>query len=434
VLAFLMLTACTSKIHAEFEEAKRYALEEAGEAPADWQSEAAIWLSDDLVERALVQLVNDQLSVKKELTLSGPLGTTARVTPTATIETIDLRPSDDCDDCLKVKIAADGAAAWELGKLSGQLDFQLDTTAALEVRTTQQGQRFALSAELIELKSLTARLGGDNGLDLDLSGTIAEWARDAIVGKVPEIPLVEIGGEDLPIRGLRLAAEEKAIRVDLLTDAAHGGPLTLQDADVPADGWQVKVSQQTLLDLARRAAFEHGEVSEDIWVEPKSLSVDRKTFTLGLRIWGLSGNGWWREYEVTGAVGAEGGSAVLTPEEVIEGEDSPGALVVDLLALLSRGKILEAISDAVNQSIPLPDEQKIGDFTLEVTLGTLNGSSDALAVVGTARLQGSGGSGGKTGGGKGSGGGGKGGDGRGGGGQGGKAGGKAGKAGEGQRR
>ena len=414
MLALFLITGCATNIHSQFEEAKSYALEAAADPGSSWSAEAAVWLADDIVEELILKSVNDELSKKKSLSLS-----IATLTPTATLESIDLKGSGDCADCLKVKLEASGDADWDIAGLKGNVPFDLTTTATVKLKNDSSGGTFKVTGDLTELSGLSVKLGSSRGLAVDLSGSLMDWARERIVESVPTLPLLEVGGDNLPARAVRVVPESDAIRLELLTDAAHGAPLAVSSATVPADGWQVSVSQDTLLDLARRAAFQHGEVTEDVWAEPTSLAISRDGFTLGLRIWKLSGMGWWRDYEITGQLALEGKDLALKPENATEKESSTGAGLVDPLALLGKGIILDAIVDAAAQSFPLPESQKIGDRTLEMTVETVRGRSGELTAGGSASLSSKSGSGrgrGKSGG-KGEG------DGKGGG-KGGKAGGQ----------
>ncbi len=388
MLALLMMSACTSKIRADFEEAKRYALEEAGAPPADWRAEAAIWLADDLVEELLLRAVNEALGRSATIDLGSVLGVGASVRPTASLRSVDLKPSRSCQSCVTILLEAGGEATWAVGELGGALPFELSATATFALSTQRSAEGFTLSGDLTELSALELSDLGARGLSVDLSGPMADWARERIVEGVPAMTLAAVGGEDLPLRDLRVVAEQEALRVELLTDAAHGGALALSELAVPAGGWEAAISQETLLDMARRAAFAHGEVSEDIWVEPSGLSVSRERFTLGLRIWKLSGLGWWRDYEVTGGVSLSGSRLVLSPEAATERGASSGAGLVDPLALLASGIILDAIVDAAAQSFPLPDSQRIGASTVRLTPEGLSGRGGSLQISGSATIDG----------------------------------------------
>jgi len=381
LLALFLITGCATNIHSQFEEAKNYALEAAAPVSGSWNAEAAVWLADDIVEEMILKTINDELAKKKSVSVS-----VATLTPTASLKSIDLKPDADCSDCLRVKLEASGDADWNIAGLKGNVPFDLSTTANVKLKSSDSGGKFKVTGDVTTLSDLSVKVGGSKGLSVDLSGSLMDWARERIVESVPTLPLVEMGGENLPARALRVVPEADAIRVELLTDAAHGAPLSLADATVPADGWQVSVAQETLLDLARRAAFQHGEVTEDVWAEPTSLTLSRDSFTLGLRIWKLSGMGWWRDYEITGRLALEDKKLALKPEDASEKESSAGAGLVDPLALLGQGIILDAIVDAAAQSFPLPDAQAIGTRTLEVSVDTVRGRSGEITASGSASL------------------------------------------------
>ena len=139
--------------------------------------------------------------------------------------------------------------------------------------------------------------------------------------------------------------------------------------------------------MMRRIAFEEGLLEHEIGIDPRSFSANGADFTLGLRIWRLSGAGWWRDYTVKGQMGLQGQELVLTGKDAIEGEKSRGAGLADPLALLFESVILKEVSKGVNQALPAQMATRVEGLVLAVKTTTVQGRGDALVLGGNLTAQ-----------------------------------------------
>ena len=267
----------------------------------------------------------------------------------------------------------------------------MEATAALRgslqitTRAAEDVQGRAVFARLTKIERLDFSLDQSGGLGFSLEDTLEGWGAD-LARETPELSLGGFGGDDLPLRDLRVRSASGALLVELLTDAAHGGPLYAPPTP-PAGGWAVAVSEATLLDHARRAAFEMGEISMEVWAEPTSLDLDGGEFALGLRLWRLKGKGWWRDYIIRGDLSLVNQVLKLQPKEVQEGERSQGAALVDPLALLGESLILRVIEDAAAQSVPIGQATSVGGLALKAKVTQAEGIADALLLSGDATVR-----------------------------------------------
>ncbi|MEC7946562.1 MAG: hypothetical protein VX265_03280, partial [Myxococcota bacterium] len=138
--------------------------------------------------------------------------------------------------------------------------------------------------------------------------------------------------------------------------------------------------------LMRRMAFEAGPQELDVAIDPRALAVDGDRFTLALRLWRLKGAGWWRDYTVEGRMGVQRGALRMVGRDAREGEKSRGAGLADPIALLAEGRILDAVGDGVDQSLPAAQTIDVKGVRLAARLDTAQGDASALAVAGTLQI------------------------------------------------
>jgi hypothetical protein len=73
----------------------------------------------------------------------------------------------------------------------------------------------------------------------------------------------------------------------------------------------------------------------------------------------------------------------LVPKDVVEGEKSKGATLVDPLAALGEGYILKTIEEAIATTIPGRQTSKAGGLKTDVKVKSLEGRAGVLVVDGT---------------------------------------------------
>jgi hypothetical protein len=126
------------------------------------------------------------------------------------------------------------------------------------VRTADE---WSASASIEDVQSLEIEV--PHAGKLALAGELEQWARHGL-HEAPAIPLGSFGGGGLPIRAARVAWNGDAAELEGATDVVGATPCPGWEASpggaAPA-GWSVSLDTQTLLALARRAAFEQGALA-----------------------------------------------------------------------------------------------------------------------------------------------------------------------------
>ncbi len=385
LLLTLACSSCSGNIHALYEEARLEALADPGPVPPGWSPDAELGLSWELVTTLAARELQQRLeSPQGRLKLELPLGLEATVVPDLELRDTQLRPAAACATCVRVDSAFEGELDWKLGQLEGSVPLSLEAQAVLELVS-----RDTVDGSIVEatLKRASVQLPDDLQVDrlkIDLEDPLSRWVQERIERDFTPIPVAEIGTAEVPIRGMSLATSDDYLLVRVLTSS----PLRSGSLAPHASGdWYLSLDEQAVLGLARRDAFEEGELELEIFADPRSLSVSQQEFSLGLRLWRLAGAGWWRDYQVAGTIAVEGGELSLEPREVAEVDHSRGAALADPLALLAEGMILEAIEEALHIARPAQLTEPIGGAELVLSVDRALGGGGALSLQGSATVK-----------------------------------------------
>jgi hypothetical protein len=100
----------------------------------------------------------------------------------------------------------------------------------------------------------------------------------------------------------------------------------------------------------------------------------------------IKGRGWWRDYTITGTVEPKQKRIVLNPEEVVVGEKSDGAAVVDPLAALGRGVILRSIENALSTAFPAGRNESVGGLRTRMEIDQIFGEGPIVEIAGTLEV------------------------------------------------
>lgn len=376
----LGMASCAGNIQELYETRRLYALERATSAPEGWLPEASVALSQSMVEQALNVALTHTLSQMKPIDLK-----VATLKPRLRLERLELVEDRSCADCVGFKVRLSGSVTATVAGVESALPLGLDLGAGLRFTTQEQGELREVRVQPARLNSFALDTQSRLGMGLSLNDTMQDWAA-GLLKQVQPASLGTFGGAELPVLDLRVRSRGAALTLELLTDAAHGAPLS-QSPATPRKGWVARVSEATLLDHARRAAFQLGEITMDVYGEPVSLDLDGDRFTLGLRVWRLKGLGWWREYTIHGRIGVVDNRLTLTAERVEAGDRSPGARLADPLSTLGERLILKAIEDAAQQALPASQASEVSEFRLLVRVTQATGQGDALELGGEAELR-----------------------------------------------
>lgn len=380
LLAFL---GCANNIKALYEQEKAAALAPPAPLSADWKPELRVRLSDPALETlADAALKTGLLAAEDKITFEGPLGVTAELSPQLSVKSLKLGAAEGCEACLDLVATLEGRGPWKIGKLKGEIPIALELDGTLAFEAKKENGSFLVSGRLKDLRHVKVKT--DLVGDVDLAKPLQGWAKDLAEG-VPPFELGEFGGEGVPIRALRLATSGGVLAVEAVTDVAGGGSLAGKPAKL-TEGWELAISQKTALALMRREAFEAGIISYEVAADPRYLEVNGSVFTMGVRLWRLTSRGWWRDYEVSGQIEVLPRSVRLVPKSSVEGDKSKGAGLVDPIALLAEGAILDTVEDGIAQTLPSGEKTGVGEQELSLRATSVRGADGALLIVGGLSL------------------------------------------------
>lgn len=374
----LLALACTPDVRSMYEQEREAALTVASERPADWQPDLTVQIAGPDFELAVSTALKAALAKDQAaLVLPIGLGLEAKLKPVFSVEEANLRPSDTCASCLAFDAVIVGKAAWSLGPAGGTipLDVGAQGVFALEV-----ADGHIIEAIPRAVTSVRVRVTDLGALKVNPSKEIQEWLTEQLSARIPKIRVVDLDTSTLPLRDLRLRGEGTGIRIEALTNVPGSKPIGAVDA--PTTGVRVAVSESALAGLARRAAYQKGELAMEVYADPLEMHIEGSEFTLDLRLYRLVGRGWWRDYRVFGKVEIKNGKVKMTASRVDPLGASPGAGLVDPLAALFEGKILEAITDSVAQSFPASQSQDLGVVQLKAETNAVTGRNNTLIADG----------------------------------------------------
>jgi hypothetical protein len=371
---------CAKSITPLYEAAREAALSQPGPAGASWEPDVVLQLSPPAVEDVLRTAVRQQGPLSETLEISG-----ARVQAEVRLKSLQVARARPCEGgCIGLEADFTGKLDWAVGPLKGSTPFSAHGLLDAVFEVVEQRGELVVQGAPRRLRELELELGELEARVSGLRRSVRSWLEGEALAQLPAQPFARFPREGLPVRAARVLPDGGGLRLDLLTDVPEPGRAAAGPR--PAEGFTLTLSEATLLSLARQEAFEHGPVGYEVVPEPTSLDFTEEGFVLGLRLWRPVGRGWWRDYTISGTARVQGGKLALAPDEVTEGPKSPGAALVDPLAALAEGLILDAIEDAVKTSLPLHGQEKIGEATARVELQDLAPADGAVRGTGTVQL------------------------------------------------
>ena len=385
VLAILLGMGCPSvdSVIPEYEAAREAALGEPAPLVGQWEPDVVLHLGARLVDDVIgdVMVARGRIGQKDVPALGGA----ARLSPDLMTERVKVRSSNSCDACLAVDIRLAGDLGFRIGPVKGKVPIQVDVGLDIRVESRRDVDDQVVVANFHALRSAKARPTGrrlPKKLEAKADAAVEQVLRTALPKHLDDLELTRIDAATLPVRAMRVAPSELGIRVDMASRAVEPKPVGSVQAKV-LEEWKVVASQGSLLSLARRVSFEKGPGEWSVVPEPTSLTIDRKSFELGLRLWMTTGSGWWRDYRVTGSVETQEGSVRLRASDVEALGSSPGAAIVDPLAALGESSILDSIASALDASVPTRHGKALKGLVAEVGVTSVFGADANLVVRGT---------------------------------------------------
>lgn len=381
--AVLSLSACAGSVMPLYQQARDDALADPGPPPADWKPDAVLHLSKTQLDEVVTAALESHGALTGRIKRS-VLGLEIVATPDLTIDELTLGASKACKACVAVDTKLSGDVQWTAAGRKGKVPVKVAAAFDVELSATEaEASTFAMTAAPRELRDLKLTFGSvDATVARVLEQGVGDWLREDFLKDVPPVEIGAFGGEDVPLRAVRIAGSGGGVRLEMLTRSPSPGVV---DTKAPAgldEGFQLAISQDSLLDLARATAFQAGPLGYDVVVEPTALTLTEDGFTMGLRVWRPVGKGWWRDYTVTGDVEMARRGVKLLPQSVTEGAKSEGAGLADPLALLAEGYMLKTIEESIATTLPTKQTARAGDVRTDIAVRSIAGVGDAVVVSG----------------------------------------------------
>lgn len=369
---------CGGSIHPLYDAAKEEALRDPGPAVGDWDPDVIVHLSGPVMNKTVRLMVEKHGVLEKKFTAPG-----AELRPVLTVDKARVS-SKDCDGCVKIDLDLDGQLEWTLlGKKGKSVPFKVEVGFDADINVRDDKGTFRIDLAPKKVRRVELKLDDvDKAVRDVLRSELKPFVEDKLLAELKPVEVGAFGSKGLPLRGVKVLAADKGLRLGLLTRSPSPTAVPL-DVATENEGFTIVISADSAIDYARAAAFRQGPLTLDVVPEPTSISIGPKgNFKLGLRLWRLTGAGWWRDYTIDGSAAVKQKTVALTAKGVTEGAKSEGAVLVDPLAALAEGLILEGIADAVNTTIPVNNRTVIGDLSARVLVEDIGGRDDYIVVTG----------------------------------------------------
>lgn len=350
-----------------------------------WDADLALRVSPAALEDLARLGVEAELARRGEETLTQqlPLGVTLTAKTQLSVRELTLSLTDRCAGCLHVEGTLGGTVEWSLGGGIGDTTpIEVRSGADLRLNTVREEHGWTLTTEVTAVEDLDVKLARLGTLD---AGRLFAKELDDFVERGQVFPVATLGGEELPLTELRFDKNRRGLT--LLGRSAVAGPAIRAGKRELDDGFEVRLSTETLLAHLRREAFAAGPGDMELAGEPRGLSVDGEQFTLDLRLWKLVRQGWWRDVRVTGRVVLQDGEIRLEPVSAEEVASSTGAEAADPLMFLARSLLLDGVRKQLRQALPNRHEAQVGEHTYAVEVTRVVGQQGALVVRGQVTRQ-----------------------------------------------
>lgn len=379
LLLATLWAGCTDTVSPEFDAAKSDAMRQGGPAPATWEPDAVLTLSHALLGDLLTQVLGHYGTLEDDISIG-----VATLHPALTVQSVRLGRGE-CEGCLGVGATLEGTldVTTALDLASTQSPMTVDAAFDAVVEVIDKGGSWIVQLTPKKLQDADVSVGG-----VGVGGakaTLRDWFNERLLADVPPQEITTLGGEELPLRGVKVVPTTRAVQLHLLTAVTDPVPVPVPTA-VPK-GWRVDVAPSTLVKLAAAQAYEAGPIEHDILPVPTSLTMRGDTFTLGLRLWRVKGRGWWRDYEVTGRVAVDKRKFDFEPVDSKKIGQSKGAALADPLSALGQGVILQAIEGALQTTLPATHRTRSDGLRTQVIARSIEGTKKRLTATGRVTIE-----------------------------------------------
>src|SRR5262245_25746369 len=195
-------TGCPSTVLAEYQASKAEVLGAPAELGANWKPEVRVRLSPDLAEAVVGSVLEEGLSTKRAISVSGPLGVSARVEPSVNVEELSLGAAKSCERCVNARATLDGKVGYDVAGYRGSVPLHGQLAVDVALALVRNADEWSASASIEDVQSL--EIDVPHAGKLSLAGELEQWAKRGL-HEAPAIPLGSFGGSGLPIRAARVA-------------------------------------------------------------------------------------------------------------------------------------------------------------------------------------------------------------------------------------
>jgi hypothetical protein len=372
MLSLALLIGCAPNIRPLYEAEAAAAGRVVRDVPPAWDPDLRVQFSTVSMQDAVREGVAVALEELPPVRIGLPMGASATVAPSLALQGMAVTPSQACEGCLSYATSLQGDI--RVAVLGSQVAIPVDATLLGTVQVAVEKARVVVvRPHAVDRVRVSVR--GVPALVQDPSGAVQELIRGVIARHLPVTELYSLEGTSLPVRALDVHVAPDGVELRMLSDAPGSAPVG--PGPMPAAGVRVRASNALVVALARREAFAAGPVMHEIVADPRGLRLDGEHFAMDLRLWRLSGKGWWRDYDIRGTLAVKGGEVRVNGEAATPAGHSPRAGLADPLSAAVAPFLAGSLQRAVSQALPGSHTEVDGGIRFSARLRTLTGESGA---------------------------------------------------------
>ena len=382
------LCGCPDSVIEDYEAERTRSLGPPGTMSRTCAPDARLALSRGMVQSWLNQGITRAPRLAPTVEFKGPLGVRGTVMPSLQVTQAQVIEGPPCPACLTLQTTLEGPVSWTLGPATGSDRMKLTADVQLDLSTQEDRGDWSIFVQPSALRNVeiqSAMLGSvaegvvTQRIEQAAQKRLAETSQPVQVGSLP--------ASDLPTRDVRLRSAQRGLVAEFCLNIAERGQLP-PTATLPPVGWELEIARDSLVGLARRAAFEAGPQDYDVVAIPSDFTVAGTGFTMDFRLWRLTGRGWWRDYRVTGDASVTNQTLSLAASSVEQRAESPGASAADPLAELGEGWIVQTIEESLTFAVPTVHNLETPYGKTYLAARAVEGRGDSVVLSGVLRAPG----------------------------------------------
>jgi len=377
ILFLTSLFGCQGSLQELYDREKRSASQLLQRIPKeDWNPDVRLRMSYEFMSEMAKPIIDQKINTK-DLVVSA-FGQKITLNPNAKIKSLRLRGGKDNEILFSIDITGD--VALQHAVLSFNQPYKSHLAGKFTIQKNQNMVQITpndITKINIEIMNIPA---------ISLRGQMMKWIKEAMK-EIPPIDVMDLDLEPYNALDYRFNTRRRHLDLDVISKFPQQNKSVLQNMPLKND-WELSVSNNVLSSMIKNETYSKGVLSNGIVLDARTTTIEESQLVLNLRIWKLRGWGqWWRDYEIKSPLQIEKEKISLKEPEVALQQKSSWANVVDPIAAIGEGFILESIEKQLNQSLPTQHNTNVRGNKIAFIIDTIEGKDDWVHIAGKVESQ-----------------------------------------------